>query len=116
MLDIGFPEFLLISFVLLIVVGPKDLPKVLRSVSSFIRKRYVNGFWSEFTTIGKVATHMFKRPLGQTYFRNTSKRPSLPRLRGNSIDGDLLVSLGVQKWDLTITNFLFGTNLISVSE
>ena len=24
MLDIGFPEFLLISFVLLIVVGPKD--------------------------------------------------------------------------------------------
>ena len=38
MLDIGFPEFLLISFVLLIVVGPKDLPKVLRSVSTFIRK------------------------------------------------------------------------------
>ena len=38
MLDIGFPEFLLISFVLLIVVGPKDLPKVLRLVSSFIRK------------------------------------------------------------------------------
>ena len=38
MLDIGFPEFLLISFVLLIVVGPKDLPKVLSSISSFIRK------------------------------------------------------------------------------
>ncbi|MDA9657469.1 Sec-independent protein translocase protein TatB [Alphaproteobacteria bacterium] len=38
MLDIGFPEFLLISFVLLIVVGPKDLPKVLRSVTTFIRK------------------------------------------------------------------------------
>ena len=38
MLDIGFPEFLLISFVLLIVVGPKDLPKVLRSISSFIKK------------------------------------------------------------------------------
>ena len=38
MLDIGFPEFLIISFVLLIVVGPKDLPKVLRSITSFIRK------------------------------------------------------------------------------
>ena len=38
MLDIGFPEFLLISFVLLIVVGPKDLPKVLRSITIFIRK------------------------------------------------------------------------------
>ena len=38
MLDIGFPEFLLISFVLLIVVGPKDLPKVLKSITSFTRK------------------------------------------------------------------------------
>ena len=38
MLDIGFPEFLLISFVLLIVVGPKDLPKVLRSITSFLKK------------------------------------------------------------------------------
>jgi len=38
MLDIGFPEFLLISFVLLIVVGPKDLPKVLRSLTSLVRK------------------------------------------------------------------------------
>ena len=38
MLDIGFPEFLLISFVLLILVGPKDLPKVLRSITTFIRK------------------------------------------------------------------------------
>jgi len=38
MLDIGFPEFLLISFVLLIVVGPKDLPKVLKSITSFVRK------------------------------------------------------------------------------
>ena len=38
MLDIGFPEFLLISFVLLIVVGPKDLPKVLKSFTTFIRK------------------------------------------------------------------------------
>ena len=38
MLDIGFPEFLVISFVLLIVVGPKDLPKVLKSITSFTRK------------------------------------------------------------------------------
>jgi sec-independent protein translocase protein TatB len=38
MLDIGFPEFLLISFVLLIVVGPKDLPKVLRSITSFVKR------------------------------------------------------------------------------
>ena len=46
MLDIGFPEFLLISFILLIVVGPKDLPKVLRSITSFIRK--IKSMASEF--------------------------------------------------------------------
>ena len=46
MLDIGFPEFLLISFVLLIVVGPKDLPKVLRSITSFLRK--IKSMASEF--------------------------------------------------------------------
>ena len=38
MLDLGFQEFLLIAFVLLIVVGPKDLPKVLRSITAFVRK------------------------------------------------------------------------------
>ena len=38
MLDIGFQEFILVAFVLLLVVGPKDLPKVLKSVTSSIRK------------------------------------------------------------------------------
>ena len=38
MLDLGFQEFILIAFVLLIVVGPKDLPKVLRSITGFVRK------------------------------------------------------------------------------
>ena len=38
MLDLGFQEFILIAFVLLIVVGPKDLPKVLRSITGLVRK------------------------------------------------------------------------------
>ena len=38
MLDIGWQGFILVAFVLLIVVGPKDLPKVLRTITSFIRK------------------------------------------------------------------------------
>ncbi len=38
MLDIGWQEFLLVAFVLLIVIGPKDLPKVLKSIMSFVRK------------------------------------------------------------------------------
>lgn len=38
MLDIGWQELFLIGVVALIVVGPKDLPRVLRTVSHFMRK------------------------------------------------------------------------------
>ena len=38
MLDLGWQEFLLVAFILLIVIGPKDLPKVLKSIMSFVRK------------------------------------------------------------------------------
>ena len=38
MLDIGWQEFLLVAFVMLIVVGPKDLPKVLKTIMNFARK------------------------------------------------------------------------------
>ena len=38
MLDIGWQEFTLIAFILLILVGPKDLPKVLKSIFKFIDK------------------------------------------------------------------------------
>lgn len=38
MLDIGWPELFLIGVVALIVIGPKDLPQVMRSVAGFVRK------------------------------------------------------------------------------
>ncbi len=38
MLDIGWQEFTLVAFILLIIVGPKDLPKVLKSIFTFIDK------------------------------------------------------------------------------
>ena len=38
MLDIGWQEFTLVAFTLLIIVGPKDLPKVLKSIFKFIDK------------------------------------------------------------------------------
>mgnify|MGYP006170649963 CR=1 FL=1 len=38
MFDLGWMELLIIGVVALIVVGPKDLPKVLRSITSFVRK------------------------------------------------------------------------------
>lgn len=38
MFDLGWQEFLLVALVAVIVVGPKDLPRVVRTVSQWIRK------------------------------------------------------------------------------
>ena len=38
MLDIGWQEFILVGFILLIVVGPQDLPKVLKTIVNSVRK------------------------------------------------------------------------------
>ena len=38
MLDIGFSELLLIAVVALVVVGPKDLPVVVRQAAKFLRE------------------------------------------------------------------------------
>jgi len=38
MFDIGWQEFILIALVAVVVVGPKDLPRVIRTVGQWIRK------------------------------------------------------------------------------
>ena len=38
MFDVGAPEVLLIAIVALIVVGPKDLPRLLRTVGQWVGK------------------------------------------------------------------------------
>ena len=38
MLNIGFSELLFLSFLVLIVIGPKDLPKVARSIIRFLNE------------------------------------------------------------------------------
>lgn len=38
MFDIGWPELLVIGLVALIVIGPKDLPRVLHTVGKWVRK------------------------------------------------------------------------------
>ena len=47
MLDIGGWEFLIVAFVLLMVVGPKELPKMLRGFTRAMRQ--VRSMVSEFT-------------------------------------------------------------------
>jgi sec-independent protein translocase protein TatB len=46
MFDIGWPELLIIALITIIVVGPKELPKVLRTVTLAVRK--VRGMAREF--------------------------------------------------------------------
>lgn len=46
MLDIGWPELFLIAVVTIIVVGPKELPRVVRTVNGVIRK--IRGLASDF--------------------------------------------------------------------
>lgn len=38
MFDIGFPEMAIIAVLALIVVGPKELPKTIKTVTSWVRK------------------------------------------------------------------------------
>ena len=46
MFDIGWPELFIVGLLTLIVVGPKDLPRVLRTVTGVVRK--VKGMAREF--------------------------------------------------------------------
>ncbi len=38
MFDLGWQEFLVIAFVLVVVVGPKDLPKVLKTITGYLKQ------------------------------------------------------------------------------
>ena len=46
MLDIGWPELFLIAVITIVVVGPKELPRVVRTVRGMIRK--IRGLAGEF--------------------------------------------------------------------
>ena len=57
MLDIGGWEFLIVAFVLVMVVGPKELPKMLRGFTSIMRqiRRAANEFTSSMTELANEA-------------------------------------------------------------
>ena len=46
MFDIGWPELMLIMVVALVVIGPKDLPAAIRTVTTILRK--VRGMAADF--------------------------------------------------------------------
>ncbi len=51
MLEVGWSELLVIAIVMIVVVGPKDLPKMLRTFATFVKKArgMANDFQSQFT-------------------------------------------------------------------
>jgi len=51
--DLGFPELILVIIVTLVVVGPKDLPRVIRAIARFVGKvrRVAGEFRSGFDDI-----------------------------------------------------------------
>ncbi len=51
MLEVGWSELLVIAIVMIVVVGPKDLPKMLRTFATFAKKArgMANDFQSQFT-------------------------------------------------------------------
>lgn len=57
MLDIGGWEFLVVAFVLVMVVGPKELPKMLRGFTGMMRqiRRAANEFTSSMTDLANEA-------------------------------------------------------------
>ena len=44
MFDIAPSEFLLVAFVALVVIGPKDLPKAMRVLGYWVGRQFRNGF------------------------------------------------------------------------
>lgn len=56
MLSIGWPEMMIVAAIALIVVGPRDLPKLLRSIGSVAGKarRMSNEFRAEFSKVAAL--------------------------------------------------------------
>ena len=54
MFDLGWQEFLMVAVVLMLVVGPKDMPRILRSFSQFMRK--ARSMANEFTSTMEEAS------------------------------------------------------------
>ena len=62
--QIGWLEIFIIASIAIIVVGPKDFPKMLKKVGSWIGsvKRYVSNVQNEVTSIEDDAKKIYENP------------------------------------------------------
>jgi len=83
MLDIGWPELLLIGVITVLVVGPKELPRVLRTTTQMVRK--VRGLATEF----------------QSGMNDLAKQADLEELKNDmkAVENDTAGRLNVHEYD-----------------
>jgi Sec-independent protein translocase protein TatA len=53
-LGIGFPEFLLILLIIILVIGPRDIGKTARSIGRFLNRLYKSEEWKAVTEASKT--------------------------------------------------------------
>ncbi len=82
MLDIGWQELFFIGVIALLVVGPKDLPRVLRTVSQYVRK--ARGLAREFQ--GGVADMVREAELDDIKRKVDGSGPSIEKTIKDTID------------------------------
>ena len=93
MLDIGGWEFLLVAFVLIMVVGPKELPKMLRSFTNLTKQ--IRRMAREFTDgMNQIASDAEMAELKQAMSK--AKSGDLDEL-ADAIDSDGTVSQSVRE-------------------
>ena len=94
MFDFGWQEFLVIAFVLVLVVGPKDLPKVLKTVTKYVRN--MRQMASEFHRgIEKMADEADLKDVKQSF--NDIKNQNFDKTIQSHIDPENEVTKALQQ-------------------
>jgi sec-independent protein translocase protein TatB len=94
MFDFGWQEFLVIAFVLVLVVGPKDLPRVLKTVTQYLRN--MRQMASEFHRgIEKMADEADLKDVKQSF--NDINNKNFDKTLQNQLDPDNEVTKALQQ-------------------
>ena len=94
MFDFGWQEFLVIAFVLVLVVGPKDLPRVLKTVTQYLRN--MRQMASEFHRgIEKIADEADLKDVKQSF--KDIKNKNFDKTLQNHLDPENEVTKALQQ-------------------
>ena len=79
MLDLGWPELFIIMLVALLIVGPKELPELVRTAASWLRKtkRSINNFQNSIEEIAReVELENVKKDTEELLINEVSSLPN----------------------------------------